>query len=285
MLAKPKPLLDAARADGYAIGAFNTYNLEITRAIIRAAERQSAPVIVQTGVSAFEYAGLSPLARLALGMAEAASVPVVVHLDHARELDVITDCLGHGYRSVMFDGSKLPFEENVEQTRAAVEIAHGQGAIVEGELGAMAGAEDSSGQLDGAETPPYTDPDQAAEFVGATGVDVLAVAIGNVHGYYKGVPKLDFERLDAIRQRVSVPLALHGASGLPNEAIRRAIGLGITKINVNTDLRKVLFDALRARLSTPDAGYNLPALMTPAVAMVQAVVEAKIVLFGGADRA
>jgi ketose-bisphosphate aldolase len=285
MLAEPSSLLAAARAGGYAIGAFNTYNLEITQAIIRAAEAQSAPVIVQTGASALDYAGLAHLAALALGMAAEASVPVVVHLDHARDLDVIDACLIHGYRSVMFDGSRLPFRKNVSHSCEAAEMAHRRGAIVEGELGAMAGAEDSSSLIEGAQMLPYTDPGEAAEFVAATGVDVLAVAIGNVHGFYQGEPELDFERLDTIRQRVSIPLALHGASGLPDEAIRRAIGLGITKINVNTDLRKALFEALAVGLSTPGAAYNLPALMNPAVAAVQAVVEAKITLFGSADRA
>jgi fructose-bisphosphate aldolase class II len=154
VLADPKSLLADAQAEGYAIGAFNTYNLEITQAIIQAAEAQSAPVIVQTGASAFEYAGLAPLTTLALNMAAEASVPVVVHLDHARDPEVIDACLNRGYRSVMYDGSRLPFEENIRRSCAAAEVAHRQSAIVEGELGAMAGEEDSSGLGKGAQLLP-----------------------------------------------------------------------------------------------------------------------------------
>lgn len=278
MLVNTRAMLLRAQGSGYAVGAFNTYNLEITLGILRAAEALKAPVILQLGASALNYAGEATLSALALAAARAARVPVAVHLDHARDLDLCKACIERGFTSVMFDGSDLPFDENLARTAEAASLARAMGAAIEGELGGVGGAEDLA-------VSAFTDPKQADVFVARTGVDALAVAIGNVHGYYKGEPKLDFDRLVAIRQRMRAPLVLHGASGLPEADIRRAIQEGICKINVNTDLRRAFTRALGEGLEVEDPKFDLPRLMGPAIEAVREVVEGKIRAFGSADRA
>lgn len=283
MLVNTREMTANAQANGYAIGGFNTYNLEITLGIIRAAGKLHAPVILQVGAMALDYGRDTLLSALALAAADAASAPVAVHLDHARDLDVLGACLERGFTSVMFDGSALSFAENIARTEEAVALAHAANVPIEGELGAMTSGED--GSPDDSQPHPFTDPEQAACFVEETGVDSLAVAIGNAHGFYKDQPLLDFERLAAIREQVSAPLVLHGASGIPEGAIRQAIEGGICKINVNTDLRYAFFQALQAALAGPHPAYNLPRLMTPAIEAVAETVAGKIALFGSAGRA
>ncbi len=246
MLIDAKTLLIKANNEGYAVGGFNTYNLEITLGILRAAQECNAPVILQVGASALEYGGLHPLSRLALTAAERARTPVAVHLDHARDLDLIQACLDLSYTSVMFDGSNEPFQENISMTREAVTLARASGVPIEAELGAITGDEDGDARQ--ARSLPFTDPEKARTFIEVTGVDSLAVAIGNSHGFYKDEPKLDFERLEAIHGLVSVPLVLHGASGIPDPDLQRAIGMGVCKVNVNTELRRAFFQSLADRL-------------------------------------
>ena len=283
MLADTGDLLHQAQADSYALGAFNTYNLEITRAIIAAAEAKQAPIILQTGASALRYASFPVLSALVLVAAEVAAVPVGVHLDHSHDLDEAERCLKAGYTSIMLDGSDQSFAENVQLTRDGVALAETCGATLEAELGAIVGEEDRSGTVVG--KIPMTDPEQAEQFVDATAAGTLAVAIGNAHGLYKGDPKLDFARLRKIRERVRVPLVLHGASGLPDEAIRQASRLGVCKFNVNTEIRVALFHALSEGVGLDEGAYDLPALMRPAMAAMQQVVEGKIELFGSAGKA
>lgn len=278
MLVNPKELIACAQAENYAIGAFNTYNLEITLGIILGAEFLHAPIILQVGSSALKYGGNTPLIGLAVEAAKKTSVPVAVHLDHARDFETLRLCLDQGFTSCMFDGSNLSLEENIELTRQAAELVQKWGAPLEGELGAIAGEEDSADAEKN--VIPYTDPDQAKYFVHTTGVDILAIAIGNAHGFYKATPKLDFERLARIRELVSIPLALHGASGIEDEEIRKAIHLGICKINVNTDLRSAFFEALKVSLGAEHSGYNLPDLMIPSIQSVAEAVATKISLFG-----
>jgi ketose-bisphosphate aldolase len=279
MLVPGKQLLDHAVASGRAGGSFNTYNLESTIAILRAAEAQKQGVFLAVGRGALDYAGFEPLARAVLAAAEAASVPVAVHLDHSPDVDTIRRCVEAGFTSVMVDGSMLPFADNVTLTRRAVEAAHP--ITIEAELGGIAGAEDRS-EGTGATTIPMTDPDQAAEFLAATGVDSLAVAIGNAHGLYAGEPHLDFERLGEIARRVDVPLVLHGASGIPDADIERCIRLGVRKVNVNTEIRATLFESLRGSLDRSVPGYDVTRLFGDAIAAMQATVEEKISLFAGA---
>jgi len=250
-----------AHAQGRALGAFSVYNLEGAQAVCAAAELERAPVIMQAGSSAFAYAGRRALAGLALGAAADSSARVGVHLDHARELEEILACLELGYSSVMVDGSALPFDDNVRLTRTVVQAAHAAGAWVEGELAGIAGDEDRS-----ADTPAHalTDPAAAEAFVARTGVDALAVAIGNVHGISARPVTLDFDRLAVIRDRLELPLVLHGASGLLDEQLAQAVALGVAKVNVNTELRHALKHALQTIGSAPPGGDSMSDLLAPA---------------------
>jgi fructose-bisphosphate aldolase class II len=278
MLVSGRVLLDEAVRGGHAVGSFNTYNLEITRAIIAAAEARRQPVFLAVGSGALEHGGFAPLAQLVLAAAREAKVPVAVHLDHSPDLATCERCARAGFTSLMIDGSHLPFEGNVLLTREAVELA---GAIpVEGELGGVAGGEDSSGVQETA--IPMTDPAQAEAFAARTRAASLAIAIGNAHGFYKGEPRLDFERLAAIRERVTVPLVLHGASGLSDEDLRRAIALGVRKINVNTEIRYTLFQSLERSLGEGVKGYDVTKLFGAAVDAMRRTVEEKIAVFSGA---
>jgi fructose-bisphosphate aldolase, class II len=253
---------------GYAVGSFN---------ILRAAEAKRAPVFLAAGHGALSSAGLGPLSQMMLTAAHEAKVPVAVHLDHSPDVAMARRCIEAGLTSVMIDGSALPFEQNVDLTKAAV--AEGGGAVIEAELGGIAGAEDSSTSRE--TRIPMTDPTQAASFIEETGVESLAVAIGNAHGLYAGEPVLDFDRLIELQRTVPVPLVLHGASGIGDEDIRRCIELGICKINVNTELRVAYFESLGSSLRAGVQGFDITRLMEAAVVAVQAVVEAKLAVFAG----
>jgi fructose-bisphosphate aldolase class II/tagatose 1,6-diphosphate aldolase GatY/KbaY len=250
MLLHGTDALKQAAAAGHALPGFVAYNLETVQGITAAAEAAGRPVLIQAGSSPFKHAGQEALMRLALDAAGRSPAHLGVHLDHSRDLDEITACLQAGYTSVMVDGSHLPFADNIALTREAVRRARDFGAWVEAELGALAGDEDVS--TDAVAHPTaMTDPAQAAEFVAATGVDALAVAVGNVHGFTKDPVRLDLERLASIHDAVPLPLVLHGASGLPAEQLRGALGRGVAKVNVNAELRRAYLQAVRLRL--PDA--------------------------------
>jgi len=280
MIAGVKELLARARAGGYALGAFNVYNLEGVLALVRAAEAERGPALLQVHPAALAHGG-EPLLALCLSAARAAKVPLAVHLDHASSEAAIRLALNAGLPSVMADGSALPYAENVAFTRAMAGLAHGHDASVEAELGRLAGTED---RLSVAEYEAHlTDPGQAAEFAAETGIDALAVCIGNVHGHYRGEPKLDFERLAALAQCVPVPLVLHGASGLPAPLVQRAIALGVCKFNVNTELREAYLAGCRRVLASA-APVDLVEVLQAAVAEMQAVVTAKLQLFGASGR-
>lgn len=276
MLADGTSMLPALRRTGRAVAAITTYTLESTRAIVSAAEQAAQPVILQAGSSSFGAVGRDALAAACLAAARAASVPVGVHLDHSTDREEISACLGLGYTSVMVDGSHLPFEENVALTRAVVEEGHACGAWVEGELGALAGNEDSSS---GATPGKMTDPDLAAEFVARTGVDALAVAVGNVHGFTDAPVRLDLELLGRIARVVDAPLVLHGASGLPDREVAEAVALGVVKVNINAELRRAYVEALRAGL--PASGDDVRGLQERTVAAMSAVALDKIALLTG----
>lgn len=277
MLVSGKALLDDAVRAGRAVGSFNTYNLEITRAIIAAAEARRAPVFLAVGSGALDYGGFAPLAQLVLAAAREARVPVAVHLDHSPDVATCERCAREGFTSLMIDGSHLPFDENVALTKQAVDRA---GKVpVEGELGGVAGEEDSSGSQETA--IPMTDPAQAEAFVARTGAASLAIAIGNAHGFYKGEPRLDFDRLAEIRKRVGAPLVLHGASGLSDDDLRRAIALGVRKINVNTEIRFTLFQSLERSLKQGVKGYDVTKLFGAAIDAMRRTVEEKIAVFNG----
>ena len=281
MIVSGHELLSRAVAARRAVGCFNTYNLEITRAILRAAEAKRAPIFLAAGSGALDYAGFGPLTRAMLAAAEEASVPVALHLDHSPDVATVRHCLDAGFTSLMIDGSRLPFDENVRLTREAVTAS--RGLAIEAELGGVAGDEDRSGA--GTEAIPMTDPAQAARFVAAAGVDSLAIAIGNAHGLYSGEPRLDFERLAAIEAQVAVPLVLHGASGIGDDDLRRCIELGIRKVNVNTEIRVALFESLAGSLERDVKGYDVTRLLETAVDAMQRLVEEKLALIWDAGAA
>ncbi|WP_455436150.1 tagatose-bisphosphate aldolase subunit GatY [Hungatella hathewayi] len=244
-----KMLLDA-QAGHYAVGAFNVENMEMVMAVIEAAEELNAPVIMQTTPSTVKYAGLDFYLANVKAAAERAKVPVAMHLDHGSSYNLAMQALRTGYTSIMIDGSHESFEDNIAVSKAVAEACAPSDIPVEAELGKVGGKEDD---LDGGDGDGYTDPEQAREFVERTGVTSLAVAIGTAHGLYTGEPKLDQERLSEIRKAVSVPLVLHGASGVPDEAVREAIRRGICKVNYATELRIAYSDGVKEVLdANPD---------------------------------
>jgi tagatose 1,6-diphosphate aldolase GatY/KbaY len=281
MLAAMTVLLQDAAAGGYALGAFNVYNLEGVRAVVKAAEAKRSPVMLQIHPGALQHGG-TPLVALCLEAARTATVPVAVHLDHSASATDIQDALAAGMTSVMADGSHLSYADNVAFTRHSTTMAHAHNVAVEAELGRLSGTED------GLTVPEYeaklTDPQQAIDFVQQTGIDALAVCIGNVHGRYRSAPRLDFDRLQAIQRAVTVPLVLHGASGLPEEMVHQAIRLGVRKFNVNTEVREAYVGALRQELQQSPSP-DLVGLMQHAEAAMQAVVTDKLYLFGCIDKA
>lgn len=280
MLESTKKLLERAQSEGYALGAYNVYNLEGARAVIAAAETERSPAILQVHPPALAFGGRALLA-LCVEVARNAKVPIGLQLDHSTRLSEIELALSAGFSAVMADGSQRNYEENVSFSSMAVSRAHRIGASVEAELGRLSGKEDRQqvAEYEGR----LTDPEQAAAFVEATKVDALAVCIGNAHGPYQQPPELDYERLAAIRQRVKQPLVLHGASGLSAEQIQRCIELGVVKFNVNTELRNAYLDGLRSSLQI--AGFDLLDVMLAASAELGAVVIDKQHLFGASGRA
>lgn len=226
-------LLDAQKGN-YAVGAFNVENMEMVMAVMEAAEELKSPVIMQTTPSTVKYAGLDFFLANVKAAAERASVPVAMHLDHGSSFELAMQAYRTGYTSIMIDGSHGSFEENIAVSKAVADACTPSGIPVEAELGKVGGKEDD---LDGGDDNPYTDPDQAVEFVKRTDITSLAVAIGTAHGVYKGEPKLDLDRLSEIREVVDIPLVLHGTSGVPDETVTECVNRGICKVNYATDLR------------------------------------------------
>lgn len=250
-LVTSKQLMLDAQKGGYAIGAFNVENMEMVQAVIAAAEEQNSPVILQTTPGTVKYAGLSMYYANVEALARTAKVPVVIHLDHGNSFELAMQAYRAGYTSIMIDGSKLPFEENIALSRSVADACHPGGIPVEAELGKVGGKEDD---LQNADDSPYTDPKEAAEFVERTGVDTLAIAVGTAHGVYKKTPKLDVERITAVRELVSIPLVLHGTSGVPDEQVRECVRRGMCKVNYATDLRIAFTRGVKQYMAeNPDA--------------------------------
>jgi fructose-bisphosphate aldolase class II len=270
------PYLKAAFKKHWAFGAFNVSNLEQAQAVIAAAEKLRSPVLINTSEKAIAYAGLGSLAELVKILAQSVKTRVTLNLDHGRSLDIAAKCLNAGYNSIMIDGSKLPFSENVALTSRVVKLAKKYRVPVEGELGALGGKEDYiSGKIQ------KTDPKQAKEFVKKTGVKLLAVAIGNAHGIPQPGEKLDFVRLKAIHEALpNQPLVLHGASSTSAANLKRAIGLGVVKINIDTDLRLAFSQSLRKYLKKNQNAWDPREILTPTRLAIQQVVESKIRIFG-----
>ena len=244
MLVTTKEMLLKAQKGNYAVGAFNVENMEMVMAVIAAAEELNAPVIMQTTPSTVKYAGLDYYLANVATAAKNAKVPVAMHLDHGSSFSLAMQALRQGYTSIMIDGSHSVFEENIAITKSVVDACKPSNIPVEAELGKVGGKEDD---LDGGDGG-YTDPKEALEFVQKTGVNSLAVAIGTAHGVYKGEPKLDLDRLVEIRKVVDVPLVLHGASRLSEEAVKESIKRGICKVNFATELRIAYTDGVKELL-------------------------------------
>ena len=244
MLVTTKEMLLKAQKGNYAVGAFNVENMEMVMAVIAAAEELNAPVIMQTTPSTVKYAGLDYYLANVATAAKNAKVPVAMHLDHGSSFSLAMQALRQGYTSIMIDGSHSVFEENIAITKSVVDACKPSNIPVEAELGKVGGKEDD---LDGG-NGGYTDPKEALEFVQKTGVNSLAVAIGTAHGVYKGEPKLDLDRLVEISKVVDVPLVLHGASGLSEEAVKESIKRGICKVNFATELRIAYTDGVKELL-------------------------------------
>ncbi|KXG78973.1 class II fructose-1,6-bisphosphate aldolase [Thermotalea metallivorans] len=287
-----------AAAGGYAIGAFNVNNMEIIQGIVEAAKEEKSPIILQVSAGARKYASPVYLRKLVEAAVEDSGLDIVLHLDHGEDFEICKMCIDDGFTSVMIDGSKYPFEENIALTKKVVEYAHERGVVVEAELGKLAGIEDNIRVSEKDAT--FTDPDQAAEFVARTGVDSLAVAIGTSHGAYKfkGEPKLDFERLEKITKLIpNTPLVLHGAStvlpefvelcnryggdipgaqGVPEDMIRQAAKLGVCKVNIDTDLRLAMTAAIRKFLVENPKEFDPRKYLGPARTAIKEMVKHKI---------
>ena len=301
-----KDLLNLAQKGRYAVGAFNINNLEILQAIVSAGESEKSPAIIAVSEGAIQYAGLPHIVSMVSIAAQMASIPLSLHLDHGKDLEIIRSCIETGFSSVMIDGSHLEFNENIAITKKVVEMAKKRTVSVEAELGRLKGIED---KVSVAEREAFlTDPQAAEEFVEKTEVDALAIAIGTSHGAYKfkGEAKLDFERLREIARRVDIPLVLHGASGvprsvlekaerfgaklpgakgIPDEAIQQAISLGICKINIDTDLRLSFVSALREVLATKPEEFDPRKLLGTGREAIKQTVQSKMKLFGSSGKA
>jgi len=271
-------LLQKAKREGYAVGAFNLNNMEIAQAIIETAEEERSPVIMQASQGAIQYAGIDYIAAIARAAAERASVPVSLHLDHGTSFEQNVECLRAGFSSVMFDGSKLPLLENIEITKRICEIAHIVGVSVEGELGQIGKVSDkiTKDQLEKVKA----NPQEAEQFAKQTGVDALAIAVGNIHGMQKQEAEIDVPLIQTVQRLTNVPLVLHGASGIPDESVRQAIRAGICKINIDTELRKAFVRGINIILKEDPGTIDARKILGKAKTEMKEAVREKIRLFG-----
>jgi fructose-bisphosphate aldolase class II len=306
MLVNLNEILPRARRKKYAVGAFNTSNLEITQAILQAAENLKSPVIIATSEKAIGYTGIENISQIIINMAKKPKIPVVLHLDHGKSFDIVKECIKYKYTSVMIDASHLPFTENLKLTRKVVKYAHNRNVTVEAEIGRLAGIEDDIKVKNGAAI--YTDPDDAERFAEESECDALAIAIGTSHGAYKfkGKPKLRIDILKEIAKQVNIPLVLHGASGVkikwinrvnkfggklahtrgvPDNLIKQAVKTGISKINTDTDLRIAFTAGVREYLSKNPEVFDPRKIIGLARDIMQQVVEDRIKIFGSKNKA
>jgi len=297
-LVTTKNMFEKSMKEGFAVGAFNINNMEIIQGIVDAASENNSPVILQVSSSAIKYARMPYLMKMVEAAVETTNIPIALHLDHGPDFETCKECIDAGFTSVMIDGSKYSFEENIELTKKVVEYAHSKGVVVEAELGKLAGIEDDVNVSES--DAMYTDPDQAKEFVERTGCDSLAIAIGTSHGAYKfkGEAKLRFDILAEIKEKIpNTPIVLHGAStvipelvemcnqfggeipgakGVPNEMLKEAGKLGVSKINVDTDLRLAMTANIRKVFGEKPAEFDPRKYLSPARDAVKEIVGYKI---------
>ena len=276
MLTSTREIIDIAEKERFAVGAFNVYNLEGVVAVIRSSELENLPVILQISPTSLASVGV-PLVASIVALAKRSSLPTSIHVDHCGEQVEIDTALSLGLRSIMADGSRLSYQGNIDFTLESVNKIREFGGYTEGELGRLTGTED------GLTIPEYesllTDPAQSADYCRSTHIDALAVCVGNIHGRYHEEPKLDFDRLSEIHSSVSVPLVVHGASGLPEWMISRAIDLGVRKFNVNTEVRGAFISSVSSSLDDKD--LDLGQIMDISVGAMSQVVTSKIRQFSG----
>ena len=306
-LVTTKEMFEKSMKEGFAIGAFNINNMEILQGIVDAAQKQNSPVILQASSGAIKYARIKYLMKMVEAAVEETTIPIAIHLDHGADFEACKMCIDNGFTSVMIDGSKYSFEENIEITKKVVEHAHARGVVVEAELGQLAGIEDDVNVSEA--DAKYTDPDQAKEFVERTGCDSLAIAIGTSHGAYKfkGEAKLRMDILKEIKEKIpNTPIVLHGAStvipelvetcnkyggdipgakGVPDDILHTASISGVSKINVDTDLRLAFTGEIRKALAENPSAFDPRKFLTPAREKITEVVEHKIKnVFGSSNK-
>lgn len=307
-LVTTKEMFEKSMKEGFAIGAFNINNMEIIQGIIDAAQKQNSPVILQASSGAIKYARIKYLMKMVEAAVEETNIPIAIHLDHGPDFETCKMCIDNGFTSVMIDGSKYSFEENVALTKKVVDYAHERGVVVEAELGQLAGIEDDVNVSE--EDAKYTNPDQAKEFVERTGCDSLAIAIGTSHGAYKfkGEARLRMDILKQVKEKIpNTPIVLHGAStvipelvetcnnyggdipgakGVPDEILHEASLSGVSKINVDTDLRLAFTGEIRKSLAENPSAFDPRKYLTPAREKITEVVEHKIRdVFGSSNKA
>ena len=307
-LVSTKEMFEKSMKEGFAIGAFNINNMEILQGIVDAAQKQNSPVILQASSGAIKYARIKYLMKMVEAAVEETTIPIAIHLDHGADFEACKMCIDNGFTSVMIDGSKYSFEENIAITKKVVEYAHERGVVVEAELGQLAGIEDDVNVSEA--DAKYTDPNQAKEFVERTGCDSLAIAIGTSHGAYKfkGEAKLRMDILKEIKEKIpNTPIVLHGAStvipelvetcnkyggdipgakGVPDEILHEASVSGVSKINVDTDLRLAFTSEIRKTLGENPGAFDPRKYLTPAREKITEIVEHKIKnVFGSSNKA
>ena len=278
-----REMLKKAQEGGYAVPAFNIHNLETLQVVIETAAELRSPVILAGTPSTIKYAGGEYIVAMAEVAAKEYDIPIAIHLDHFEDVDAIKHYVDIGFKSTMIDASHENYENNIRIVKEVVDYAHKFDATVEAELGRLGGQEDDL-VVDEKDTM-YTNPEQAKDFVEKTGIDSLAVAIGTAHGLYKGKAKLDFDRLKEIREKVDIPLVLHGASDVPDELVKKAIELGICKVNVATDLKIPFSDAVKKYFIDNPTANDPRKYMTPGKEAMKAIVKHKIMVCGSNNRA
>jgi len=282
-----KEMLEKAQKGKYAIGAFNANNMEIIQAIVEASEEEKSPVIIQASQGAIKYAGLDVIVAMVKVIAEKSSIPIALHLDHGTDYFQNILCLRAGFTSLMYDGSSLPFEENVAMTKKVVEMAHVCGIPVEAEIGQV-------GKMDASDEPGVArekikefmaKPKDAEKFVQLTQVDILAPAVGTIHGCKEPIAKLDIPRIKKIRDLTGVPLVLHGASGANDEELRKGIAAGICKVNIDTRIRMAFTNTIRQYLKEHPEEIDPRKALTPAKAAAREVIKGRIKILGSTGKA
>lgn len=278
-----REMISKAGSERYAVGAFNIVDPMTTEAVVRAAEGKMSSVIIQTSAKTVKLYGCPALVSTVRTLAEKSTVPVALHLDHCKDLELIRSCIEAGWTSVMIDASSFPFEENVRMTEEVVKMARPHDVTVEGELGAIVGVEDDIHVKE--QESHLADPGQALEYVGRTGVDVFAPAIGTAHGVYKGEPKIAFDLLERIAKEVKAGIAIHGGTGLSDEVFKKCISLGGAKVNISTQIKYAFRDSLSEYFQKNPQGYEPVKILAYMRDKTQEVIESFIDRFGSGGKA